>query len=92
MRCDNRGESNGGEPALEYVEANVGQDHHAGEPQSNKKCEECTYFDRDLAADTPCGLCYESEDKYEWTRQGDIRSGEVEFPNDRVCEGNACSC
>jgi hypothetical protein len=92
MRCDNRDKSNGGEPALEYVEVTVGQEKFAANPQSHKKCEESTYFDRDLATDTPCGLCYESEDKYEWTRQGDIRPGEVAFPNDRVCEGNACSC
>lgn len=70
-----------------YVEANIGQDRHASEPQSDKSCDKCIYFDRDLASDEPCGLCYESSDKFNW-KEADENPGhrEVEPSNYRVCE------
>lgn len=71
-----------------YIECNVGQDRVAGEPQSAKSCEKCLYFDRCLASDHLCGLCYESEDKYDWTERKDGDSGpcEVDSEDYRVCE------
>ena len=69
-----------------WVECNVGQERHAGKPQSEKDCEKCVYFERDLAADHLCGQCYESEDKHDYSETGDVRCGEMEYPSERVCE------
>ena len=70
-----------------FVECNDGRAHFLPpEKQSAKRCEDCFHFERDLAQDHPCGLCYESEDKYEWTTTGDVRCGEMELPSERVCE------
>lgn len=86
MRQDSGDKKSMGVDVVNYVEPNDGRKHfQPGEPQSAKNCEECIYFDRDLAADNPCGLCYESKDKYEW-RTEDARCGEMELPSERVCE------
>ena len=70
-----------------YVEPNVGQIRGPGEPQSGKSCEECLYFDRDLASDKPCGLCYESKDKFNWEKKedGDAGPSEVEQADAPSC-------
>ena len=76
----------------EFIEPTVGTERHGflSEPVSNKRCEKCLYFDRDLASDHPCGLCYESGDKYEWTERGeDTGPDEVDRKDYRVCE--ACT-
>lgn len=70
-----------------FIEGSVGQERHAGEPQSTKSCEECLYFNRDLASDEPCGICYESVDKFNWEKSnGDAEPGEMEPSDYRVCE------
>lgn len=70
-----------------YIEADVGQIKGPGEPQSGKSCEECLYFNRDICSDEPCGLCYESEDKYNWEKSdGNAEPGEMACSNYRVCE------
>ena len=61
-----------------YVEVSVGQDKFAGEPQGGKSCEKCLYFNRDLVADEPCGLCYESADNFNWKEaDGNAQPGEI---------------
>jgi hypothetical protein len=73
---------------LGWVEPNDGRLHFGpGAPQSEKDCSVCIHFDKDLAMDHPCGLCYESEDKNEWTTK-DVRCGEMEYPSERVCEAS----
>ena len=70
-----------------YVEPDVGQIRGPGEPQSEKLCEECLYFNRCVASDEPCGICYESKDKFNWTeKNGDSEPGEMALPNERVCK------
>lgn len=72
-----------------YVEANVGQERGPGEPQSEKSCEECLYFDRDLCSN-PCWDCFVSADKFEWIEcDEDARPGQMESSDYRVCE--ACT-
>lgn len=74
--------------AVTWVEPNEGRSHFGpAQPQSGKSCEECLFFNRDLASDEPCGNCYESEDKFNWEKHdGDARPDEVEPSNYRVCE------
>jgi hypothetical protein len=87
MRENNRCTETWGELPVEYVEATVGQDKYANEPQSAKPCEKCLFFNRDLITDEPCGLCYESADKPNWEKSnGDAESGEMECSDYRVCE------
>jgi len=70
-----------------FVEPNVGQERGPGEPQSDKSCDDCLYFDRCLATDEPCGVCYESADKFNWEKSnGDVQPGEMESSDYRVCE------
>jgi hypothetical protein len=73
---------------MTYIEPNDGRTHFTpGDPQSGKPCEKCVYFDRDLAPDNPCGLCYESSDKYNWEEvSGDAGPEQVEPSDYRVCE------
>ena len=71
----------------QYIEVNVGLERYAGEPQGDKPCEECLYFERDLAGDEPCGLCYESSDNFNWKeKNGNAGCGEMELASGRVCE------
>ena len=44
----------------------VGQPKGPGEPQSDKECEKCIYFDRSLVS-APCHDCYVSADKPDWS-------------------------
>ena len=86
----NSGDNNG--RYVRYIEPDVGQERYGflSELISEKECEECANFDKDLAADYPCGLCYESTDKPEWRhKDANIRSGEMELPHSRVCEASA---
>lgn len=89
MRCSYR---NKGDRRVSYIEPDIGLERTGflSEPQPAKDCEDCIYFDRDLAADQPCGLCYESTDRPNWRdTDGDAESGEMEYPSERVC--TACS-
>ncbi len=43
----------------------VGLTKEGGEPQSEKKCEECKHFDEDLEK-SPCHDCYVCRYKCEW--------------------------
>jgi hypothetical protein len=87
MRQDYRCSETEGDSAVIYVECNVGQERHAGEPQSGKSCEKCLYFNRDITTDEPCGLCYESADKFNWEESnGNAEPGEMEQSDYRVCQ------
>jgi hypothetical protein len=87
MRQNYRCDKTRGELPVIYVEPTVGQDKFASEPQGGKSCEKCLYFNRDLVADEPCGLCYESADNYNWEKSnGDAQPGEMECSDYRVCE------
>lgn len=76
------------ENAEEFIEPDYGRKHfEPPTPQSSKKCEECIHFEKSLVSDEPCGLCYESTDKYNWSdKHGSGEPGEMEYPTGRVCE------
>jgi hypothetical protein len=87
MQENSRGDQSMG-MAVTWVEPNEGRFHFGpSPPQSDKSCEECLYFNRDLASDEPCGNCYESEDKFNWEKSdGNAEPGEMECSDYRVCE------
>jgi hypothetical protein len=61
---------------MTYIEPNDGREHfEAGGPQSDKPCDKCIYYDRDICSDDPCGLCYESADKFNW-EEGEVAEDE----------------
>lgn len=69
-----------------YIECNVGQTKEAADRQSDKECEKCKHFERNLAQSF-CGDCYESEDKYEWEEgRPDTGLDEMDDSSYRVCK------
>lgn len=55
----------------------VGQTRGPGEPCSDKKCEECIFFERSLTAN-PCHDCYPSKHRDEWRSKDEQTSDGIE--------------